>query len=142
MDNIKNTALEISKKTGVIIGDDDPIMILLSANEVLLNETKKSQGELLSDYATQINSITEEWANKSLTRAENICNASILAAKTAIDNQVEANTKKTIDALNEAIKNLNINESNTLKTLKILTYTNIIASILIVGVTILLIKIY
>ena len=94
--------------------------VLGSVNDI--EKSILSVNARIDSFKTEIEAITEETLSKTLNMAENICNAAIVAAKIAIDNQVDANTKKTVETINAEIKKLQQVESSLLKRIEIAIY--------------------
>ena len=96
--------------------------VLGSVNDI--EKSILSVNTSIDSFKTEIKAVTEETLSKTLNMAENICNAAIVAAKIAIDNQVDANTRKTVETINAEIKKFQHVESSLLKRIEIALYIN------------------
>lgn len=69
---IDETIKEIAVRHGVILSKDDPVLILQTMNERLLEETRKSQQEMLAQFK-------EEMENRAiLIRSATVTKADIM----------------------------------------------------------------
>jgi len=104
---------DIVIKHGVLIGKDDPILILHTMNERLIEENKKQQQALLAQLKEEIEQISSDWQNDAKDKAEAILNQSLVASKKLI-------SKMTLEATNEnlvaikAVINDSVNECRRL----------------------------
>jgi len=99
---------DIVIKHGVLIGKDDPILILHTMNERLIEENKKQQQALLAQLKEEIEQISSDWQNDAKDKAEAILNQSLVASKKLI-------SKMTLEATNEnlvAIKTVIVDSVN------------------------------
>jgi hypothetical protein len=103
MSKAQDLQSEIAKKTGVVIGKDDPIMILLSANEKMTKDAQENQKSLLDQFQKDMDVVSIKANNELLERAQKILNASLLANKSAIDNQIQASMGAAIERMIESI---------------------------------------
>jgi Transcriptional activator TraM len=134
MVNIDNIISYLANIHGVVVGKDDPILIAYSLNEKMIGENKEAQKELLSDFKTEIENISGTLSSDILEKAERIINASIVANKNAIDNQIKKSVGETVEAINEKFKTQSKIADSQMSGLKTFTYFNMF--ILLINITV------
>jgi flagellar biosynthesis/type III secretory pathway protein FliH len=87
---IDDLLAEIAREHKVILGQDDPILILWSVNRFLLNELAANQVQITREFREIMESTASDWHNRSKKQAEGILNAALVAAKNALASGVEA----------------------------------------------------
>lgn len=83
-DRIEALIQEIAAKHGVALGRDDPIMILQTINERLMQDSAAAQQETLDHFKAELESIAHRWGADARDKAERILNAALAASKTAM----------------------------------------------------------
>ena len=84
MEKIEETIKEIALKHGVAVGRDDPIMILHTINERLMEETAAVQRQILHEFKEELESTAHEWEVTTKKIAERILDVALSASKEAI----------------------------------------------------------
>jgi flagellar biosynthesis/type III secretory pathway protein FliH len=87
---IDDLLAEIAREHKVILGQDDPILILWSVNRFLLKELATNQVQITREFREIMESTAADWHNRSRKQAEGILNAALAAAKNALASGVEA----------------------------------------------------
>ncbi len=75
---------EIARQHKVVLGKDDPILMLVTMQKMLLQESQNAQKQALDDFRFSLERTMKNWHSQSKSQAEKIINASIVAAKNAI----------------------------------------------------------
>ncbi len=75
---------QIASKHGIAVSKDDPIMILQTMNERLINEGKIAQTDLLNNFRSQIEVISDQWSTDARNHSNRILNSSIMSSKTEV----------------------------------------------------------
>ena len=83
-DKIDSLIQEISTKHGVVIGRDDPILILHSVNMRLIEQSAMAQREILNTFREEMESISSQWADDAKAKAEKMLNAALAVSKEAM----------------------------------------------------------
>ncbi|HEK2843891.1 TPA: conjugal transfer protein TraM [Proteus mirabilis] len=91
-DKVDNLIKEIALKHGVALGRDDPILILQTLHEILINDSKKNQEELLNDLKSELEAVLQRWDSSSVEKAERTLNASLSASKELMREVIEQST--------------------------------------------------
>lgn len=94
----ENDALikEIAIKHGIAVGRDDPILILHTLNNQLLQDNRKAQQELLDQFKAELEGLSLRWSTDATEKAERILNASLIASKESMENLMQAGTNELV----------------------------------------------
>ena len=118
---IEETIKAIALKHGIALGKDDPILILQTINDRLMEDSKKAQQEALSDFKSVLEDMLDSWGKEAKSKAERTLNATIKASKELINESVNNNANVTASIINETIKKIlieklkpEINQSKTI----------------------------
>lgn len=85
---------EIAAKHGIVLGRDDPILILQTLNNRLLQDNQKAQQAMLDQYKEELETISIRWSADTKEKAERILNLSLESSKVAMDQLMQAGTKE------------------------------------------------
>lgn len=94
---------DISVKHGVLLGKDDPILMLQSMNEQLIEENRKAQQDLLVQFREEIESISSQWKDDAKEKAEKVLNAALASSKEAIARLLQESTRTAVQAMQKLI---------------------------------------
>ncbi|MHA3281330.1 conjugal transfer protein TraM [Legionella pneumophila] len=72
---------EIAIKHGVVLGKDDPILILQTMNDRLIEETRQAQAEMLAQFREEMEAISSQWKDDAKENAERVLNAALASSK-------------------------------------------------------------
>ncbi len=94
----ENDALikEIAVKHGIAVGRDDPILILHTLNNQLLQDNRKAQQELLDQFKAELEGLSLRWSTDAREKAERILNASLVASKESMGHLMQASTNELV----------------------------------------------
>jgi hypothetical protein len=127
-DNVDELIKEIAVKHGIAVSRDDPILILQTINNRLMQDSEKAQQAMLDQYKEELEALALRWGVDAKDKAERILNASLLASKDAMGGIMRESAKATAVAIRSEIESaLNIVANNLLaaRTIGIL---NVVAS--------------
>ena len=85
---------EIAAKHGIALDRDDPILILQTLNNRLLQDNQKAQQAMLNQYKEELEALSLRWSSDTKEKAERILNASLESSKVAMDQLMQAGTKE------------------------------------------------
>ena len=85
---------EIAEKHGIALGRDDPILILQTLNNRLLQDNQKAQQAMLDQYKEELETLSIRWSADTREKAERILNLSLESSKVAMDQLMQAGTKE------------------------------------------------
>lgn len=98
-DKIEETIKEIAAKHGIAVGRDDPILILQTLNERLMQDSAAAQQEMLNRFKEELEALSHRWGEDAKSKAERTLNAALAASKEMMANGMQQGTKATTDAL-------------------------------------------
>ena len=130
---IEDTELEelikqIAAKNGIALGRDDPILILQTLNNRLLQDNQKAQQAMLNQYKEELEALSLRWSSDTKEKAERILNASLESSKVAMDQLMQAGTKELLLRFTSSIDESLILIGYLIKDTKRIGAMNIIAS--------------
>lgn len=85
---------EIAIKHGVVLSKDDPILILQTMNDRLIEESRKAQAEMLAQFREEIEHISSQWRADAKDKAEKMLNISLTANKEMMTNLLKDSVKE------------------------------------------------
>lgn len=94
---------DITVKHGVLLGKDDPILILQTMNEQLIEENRKAQQDLLVQFREEMESISSQWRDDAKEKAEKVLNAALASSQEAITKLLHESTKESVQAMKKLI---------------------------------------
>ncbi|HBP6867978.1 TPA: conjugal transfer protein TraM [Legionella pneumophila] len=94
---------EIAIKHGVVLSKDDPILMLQTMNERLIEESRQAQAVMLAQFREEIESISSQWKDDSKDKAEKILNAALIAHKEIATKLLSECTGQYVLAMNKVI---------------------------------------
>ena len=83
-DKIEDIIKEIAVKHGIAVGRDDPILILQTINERLMQDSAAAQQEILDRFKEELESIAHRWGDDAKSKAERTLNAALTASREAM----------------------------------------------------------
>lgn len=83
-DQIEELIREIAAKHGVAVARDDPILVLQTINNRLMQDSAKAQQAQLDQYKQEMEALSLRWGNNAKEKSERILNASLAAGKDAM----------------------------------------------------------
>lgn len=100
---IDETIKEVAIRHGVVLSKEDPILILQTMNERLLEETRKAQQEMLTQFKEEMESISSQWKDDAKEKAEKILNAALTGSKEAMAKLLQESTSGSLQAMKKMI---------------------------------------
>ena len=101
MSNDKLDALiEIASEHGIVLSQDDPVLMMHTLNEILLEQNEKAHAELLSNYQAILEENFNRWCEYSTKKSNAIISASVCNAQLTRDQFLES----CIQLIDEKIK--------------------------------------
>jgi carboxylesterase type B len=94
---------DIAVKHDVLLGKDDPILILQTMNEQLIKENRQTQQDLLIQFREEMEGISSQWKDDAKEKAEKVLNAALASSKEAIAKLLQESTKESIQAMKKVI---------------------------------------
>lgn len=100
---IDETIKEIAVRHSVVLSKDDPILILQTMNERLLEETRKAQQEMLAQFKEEMESISSQWKDDAKEKAEKVLNVALAESKGAMAKLLQESTSGSVQAMKKMI---------------------------------------
>ncbi len=102
MSNDKLDALieRVASEHGIVLSQDDPVLMMHTLNEILLEQNEKAHAELLSNYQAILEENFNRWCEFSTKKSNAIISASMNNAQLARDQFLES----CIQLIDERIK--------------------------------------
>lgn len=94
---------EIAIKHGVVLGKDDPILILQTMNDILLEETRQAQTVMLVQFREEMERISSQWKDDAKEKAEKILNAALASSKEAMSMLLQETTNSSMQLMKDMI---------------------------------------
>ena len=92
---------KIASEHGIVLSQDDPVLMMHTLNEVLLEQNEKAHAELLSNYQAILEENFNRWCEYSTKKSNAIISASMSNAQLTRDQFLES----CIQLIDEKIKN-------------------------------------
>ena len=80
-DRVDDLIGEVARKHGIAIGRDDPILVLQTINERLLQDSSAAQQALLDAYKEELEALASRWSTDAADRADRIVQAALAGSK-------------------------------------------------------------
>tara|TARA_B110000879_G_C11179553_1_gene517646 strand:+ start:2933 stop:3379 length:447 start_codon:yes stop_codon:yes gene_type:complete len=110
---IEETIKEIAVKHGVSVGRNDPILILQTMQEKLIEKQNDAQQLLLDNFKSEIEQISSRWQNDAKEKSEQILNTTLLTCKETMAKAIQASTSESITQIKNVISS-SLKEANAL----------------------------
>ncbi|HAU0142054.1 TPA: conjugal transfer protein TraM [Legionella pneumophila] len=104
-EKINEAIQNIAGKHGVVLGRDDPILILQTMNDRLLEENRKAQQEMLTQFKEEMESISSQWMVDAKDKAEKVLNVALASSKEAMNKILREATNEFVQVMKNVISN-------------------------------------
>lgn len=94
-DQVEELIKEIAAKHGIAVSRDDPILVLQTINNRLMQDSSKAQQVQLDQYKEELEELALRWGSDAKGKAERILNAALVASKDAMGQVMEEGAKVT-----------------------------------------------
>jgi hypothetical protein len=110
---------EIAEKHRMIVSRDDPILVLQTINNRLMQNGRQAQQAMLEHLKEELESIAMRWSEEAKEKAEHILNASLTASKDSMEKLMLSGAKeiqKVVQAdIEKSLKRINASLSDVRK---------------------------
>lgn len=103
-DKIEDIIKEIAVKHGIAVGRDDPILILQTINERLMQDSAAAQQEILDRFKEELESIAHRWGDDAKSKAERTLNAALTASREAMMKGMQDGAKAAAEAVRRELE--------------------------------------
>ncbi|MCP0914252.1 MULTISPECIES: conjugal transfer protein TraM [Legionella] len=104
-EKINEAIQDIAGKHGVVLGRDDPVLIFQTMNDRLLEENRKAQQEMLTQFKEEMESISSQWKVDAKDKAEKVLNATLASSKEAMNKILREATNEFVQVMKNVISN-------------------------------------
>ncbi len=129
-DQIEDLIREIAAKHGIAVARDDPILVLQTINNRLLQDSARAQQLQLEVFKEELESLAHRWAVDAKEKAERILNASLTASNEAMTNIMAEGGRTATASLQFEIDAALGRLASPIREIHTIALTNIAASII------------
>jgi len=98
-DKIEDTIKAIAIRHGIAVSRDDPILVLQTMNDRLMQDSRAAQERILEGFKSEIEAIAHRWSEDAKDKAEKTLNAALSASKEAMRQGMKQGTHASIETL-------------------------------------------
>lgn len=102
-DQIEDLIRLIATRHGIAVSRDDPIFVLQTINDRLMQDSLKAQQIQLDRYKQEMEGIALRWAEDSKGKAERMLNAALAGSKVAVTQLMDDGAKAAAETVREEI---------------------------------------
>ena len=102
-DKFDTVMQEIAVKHGVVLSKDDPILILQTMNDRLIEETRQAQAAMLRQFREEMEGISSQWKDDAREKAEKILNMALASSKEAMTHLLQEATNESVLVIKKVI---------------------------------------
>jgi cell division septum initiation protein DivIVA len=119
---------EIAQKHGIVVGRDDPILVLQTINHRLMQDSAKAQQAQLDKLKEELEALAQRWAHDAREKSERILNASLTAGKQAMGELMEEGARAAARAMRDEMDALLAKVTHPVRAAHRLAAFNVVAS--------------
>jgi hypothetical protein len=128
-DQVEELIREIAAKHGIAVGRDDPIFVLQTINNRLMQDSARAQQEMLDRYKEELEAIAHRWSAEAKSKAERTLNASMTASKEAMLRTMQEGAAVATTSLRKELDAAMVRVDVPLRECRRLTFLNLVASV-------------
>jgi hypothetical protein len=129
-DRVEDLIKEIAAKHGIAVGRDDPILILQTLNQRLLEDSAKAQQALLDRYQEEMEAISKRWGDEAKQKAERILNAALDASRQSMMTTMQEGARIVAAAAQKELDLSLAKINGAVTNAQRLVYANVIAAVI------------
>ena len=136
-DQIEELIREIAAKHGIAIARDDPILVLQTINNRLMQDSAAAQQAQLDHFREELEAVSLRWKANAKDKAERVINAALAGSKSAMEQIMRDGARTTSELLRSELDSALISIADYARESHHATMLNVLAScmtILAVGV--------
>lgn len=135
-DQIEELIREIAAKHGIAVARDDPILVLQTINNRLLQDSAAAQQAQLEQFKEELEGISLRWKTDAKDKAERVMNVALTASKTAMDQILRDSAQAMIDRLRNELDSNQALLANQMHRTRKTALLNFVASCLTIAAAI------
>ena len=97
----KQLIQEIAARHGIVIGKNDPILMLYTLNEQLIKHSTLAQQQLLAKFKSELEELCHRQQQEAQERAQKLLNSALSASKTTLTQE----THEAVRLVSESLRN-------------------------------------
>lgn len=101
-DRIEALIREIAARHGIAVGRDDPILILHTLNERLLQDSAEAQQAQLEEFKQALEAVAQRWTEEARGKAERTLNAALTASRETMQQAFQQTARVTAECQRQA----------------------------------------
>lgn len=105
-DKIEETIKAIAARHGIAVSRDDPILVLQTINDRLMQDSQAAQQEILDRFKGELEEIAHRWGDDAKNKAERTLNAALTASRAAMLKGMQEGAAKTVEAVQRELGGL------------------------------------
>lgn len=125
---IEETIKEIAVKHGIALGRDDPVLILQTINDRLMQESTEAQQSLLNAFKSELEEIAHRWGEDAKNKAERTLNAALAASKDAMQKGMQQGAVAAVEAIQRESEGISSQLTASIREAKRVAIINMIAA--------------
>jgi hypothetical protein len=118
-DQIDDLVRLIAERHGIAVSRDDPIFVLQTMNDRLMQDSLKAQQVQLAQYKEELEGLALRWSEDAKGKAERILNVALAGSKGAMSDLMDEGARRTADSaraeIDAALEILNTSIRDTLQ---------------------------
>ena len=103
-DKTEEIIKEIAVKHGIAVGRDDPILILHTLNERLMEDSVAAQQAILHRFEEELEAIAQRWGADAQAQAERTLNAALVASKGVMMKGMQDSAKAAAESVRREVE--------------------------------------
>lgn len=127
-DQVEELIKEIAAKHGIAVSRDDPILVLQTINNRLMQDSSKAQQAQLDQYKEELEGLALRWGNDAKDKAERILNAALNASKETMGREMKEGVKAATVAVRAEIDAALAGVTRPLRDAKRVAIFNVVAA--------------
>nr|WP_027156710.1 conjugal transfer protein TraM [Methylobacter luteus] len=127
-DKIEETIKEIAAKHGIAVGRDDPILILQTINERLMQDSATAQQEILDRFKEEMESIAHRWGDDAKNKAERTLNAALTVSRETMLTTMQDGAKAAAESLRHEVESTTTRLASSIRESRRVAIMNLIAA--------------
>ena len=124
---------EIAVRHGVVLSKDDPILILQTMNDRLIEEARQAQAAMLTQFREEMESISSQWRDDAKEKAEKIINAALASSKEAMARLLLESTNISVQSMERMISDSLAEARDLLQQTKKFAWLMLVSSVVILA---------
>lgn len=96
---IEDFIKEIVQETGIKLDKTDPVMIMLAANKILLQQTQEIQQKIIDDYQNDMKQLSLTTLTETKDNSTKLINVAVQASKNSFSNAISESAKEFVEIL-------------------------------------------